>query len=82
MFYLYDNSEPESSYLEGEPCRVVCKSDRTVQCSSYSGECKGKPDRLICDGHTIMCPGSVPPRQPNPPDGLGAPDQPEQHCQS
>jgi hypothetical protein len=60
VFYVYDNSEPESSYMAGEPCRIVCQSDPSVRCSSYSGDCQGLPDRLICDGQTFMCPASNP----------------------
>jgi hypothetical protein len=58
VFYVYDNTEPESSYLAGEPCRIVCQSDPSVQCSSYAGDCQGLPDRLICDGQTFLCPGT------------------------
>jgi hypothetical protein len=63
FFYLYDNTSPESSYVPDEPCRVVCLSDPSVQCSSYSGQCSGLPDRLICDGQTVMCPGGAAPNQ-------------------
>jgi len=44
--------------MAGEPCRIVCQSDPSVRCSSYSGDCQGLPDRLICDGQTFMCPAT------------------------
>jgi hypothetical protein len=59
FFYLYDNTSPESDYVADEPCRVVCQSDPSVQCSSYAGDCSGLPDRLVCDGQTVMCPASA-----------------------
>ncbi|HXO42682.1 MAG TPA: hypothetical protein VN999_14610 [Thermoanaerobaculia bacterium] len=59
VFYVYDNTDPESSYLAGEPCRIVCQADPSVQCSSYAGDCQGLADRLICDGQTFLCPGTV-----------------------
>jgi hypothetical protein len=52
-----------------------------VQCSSYSGQCSGQPDRLICDGQTVMCPGSVTPDQPNQPDLANASSQKDQQCE-
>jgi hypothetical protein len=56
VFYLYDNTAPESSYLSGEPCRIVCQSDPSVQCSSYTGDCQGLSDQVICDGQVFHCP--------------------------
>lgn len=85
VFYLYDNSSPESSYLEGEPCRIVCQSDPSVQCASYTGQCQGLPDRLICDGQTFMCPAAITiaaseqPAQADP--AKQAADQADQACQ-
>ena len=58
VFYVYDNTAPESSYLADEPCRVVCQSDSSVQCSSYAGNCIGLSDQVICDGQAFQCPGT------------------------
>jgi hypothetical protein len=58
VFYVYDNTSPESSYQAGEPCRVVCQSDPSVQCSSYTGNCEGLSDQVICDGQSFLCPGA------------------------
>ena len=46
-----------------------------VECSS--GDCRGLPDRLICDGQTIMCPAGGPPRKRA---QLDSPAQPDQLC--
>ncbi|HXO42679.1 MAG TPA: hypothetical protein VN999_14595, partial [Thermoanaerobaculia bacterium] len=56
VYYLYDNTTPQSSYCAGEPCTLVCQSAPSVRCSSARGACKGLADRLICDGQTFMCP--------------------------
>ncbi|HEV3075306.1 MAG TPA: hypothetical protein VHB47_12865 [Thermoanaerobaculia bacterium] len=91
VFYVYDNTVPESSYLAGEPCRIVCQSDPSVQCSSYAGDCQGLPDRLICDGQTFLCPGtevgdasdaSDAPEQPAAQDQAAKPDQAGQLCEA
>jgi hypothetical protein len=91
VFYVYDNTAPESDYLAGEPCRIVCQSDPSVQCSSYAGDCQGLPDRLICDGQTFPCPGtsvsdasdaSDAPEQPAVQDQAAKPDQAGQPCEA
>jgi hypothetical protein len=88
IFYVYDNTEPESSFLAGEPCRIVCQSDPSVQCSSYAGDCQGLPDRLICDGQTFLCPGtevidaSDGPQQPAVQAPAAKPDQAGQTCEA
>jgi hypothetical protein len=74
FFYLYDNTSPES---------IVCQSDPSVQCSSYSGQCSGLPDRLICDGQTVMCPtGAAPDQadQADQPDPMGQATRSGQPC--
>jgi len=81
VFYLYDNFSPESDYLVGEPCRIVCQAAPSVQCSSYSGQCQGLPDRLICDGQTFMCPGSVAPEQLDQPHQQAQADQHGERCE-
>jgi hypothetical protein len=87
VFYVYDNTEPESSFLAGEPCRIVCQSAPSVQCSSYAGDCQGLPDRLLCDGQTFLCPGtevsdaSDAPEQPAVQDQAAEADQAGQTCE-
>jgi hypothetical protein len=56
VYYLYDNYTPEDSYLAGEPCRIFCRSDSRVWCSSPVGACRGMRDRIICDDEVIPCP--------------------------
>ena len=77
--------------MTGEPCRIVCQSDPSVQCSSYAGDCQGLPDRLICDGQTFPCPGtsvsdasdaSDAPEQPAVQDQAAKPDQAGQPCEA
>jgi hypothetical protein len=80
FFYLYDNYSPESSYVADEPCRIVCQSDSSVQCSSYSGQCSGLPDRLICDGQAVMCPAGDALDQTNPPGQSDQATQSDQRC--
>jgi len=81
IFYLYDNFSPESDYMVGEPCRIVCQADPSVQCSSYSGQCQGLADRLICDGETFMCPPSVAPKQLDQPNPQLLADQQDERCE-
>jgi hypothetical protein len=76
VFYVYDNTSPESSYLAGEPCRIVCQSDSSVQCSSYTGDCQGLSDQLICDGQAFLCPGT------DASDATDAPEQPALQVQA
>jgi hypothetical protein len=88
VFYVYDNTAPESSFLGGEPCRIVCQSDPSVQCSSYAGDCQGLSDQVICDGQVFHCPSidatdaTDAPEQPAVQDQAAKPDQAGQPCEA
>jgi hypothetical protein len=94
VFYVYDNTSPESYYMTGEPCRIACQSDPSVQCSSYAGDCQGLSDQVICDGQAFQCPGtdasdasdesaaSDAPKQPALQDQAAKPDQAAQPCEA
>jgi hypothetical protein len=83
--------------MTGEPCRIVCQSDPSVQCSSYAGDCQGLSDQVICDGQAFQCPGtdasdasdasdaidaSDAPKQPALQDQAAKPDQAGQPCEA